>query len=134
MSGGGSSEAVQPAGAPAPIGPYAPARKGALSGRWVVTSGQIGLDPGTGKLVPGGIGPETEQTLRNLRAILDAAGSGLASVVKTTVYLADMADFAAMNERYASAFGDHKPARTTVAVAGLPLGGRVEIEAWAFER
>jgi 2-iminobutanoate/2-iminopropanoate deaminase len=134
MSGGGSSEPVQAAGAPAPIGPYVPARKGALSGRWVVTSGQIGLDPATGKLVPGGIGPEAEQTLRNLRAILEAGGSGLGSVVKTTVYLADMSEFAAMNEQYARAFGDHKPARTTIAVAGLPLGGRVEIEAWAFER
>jgi 2-iminobutanoate/2-iminopropanoate deaminase len=133
MSGRASSVPVLGAGAPAPIGPYVPGRAGALSGRWIVTSGQIGLDPATGSLVSGGIVPETERTFENLRAILDAAGTRLGSVVKTTVFLADMADFAAMNGVYARCFGEHKPARTTVAVKDLPLGARVEIEAWAIE-
>jgi len=133
MSGRASSEPVLAEGAPAPIGPYVPGRTGALSGRWVVTSGQIGLDPTTGAIVGGGIAAETEQVIQNLRAILVAGGSDLTSVVKTTVYLADMADFSSMNEVYARRFGGHKPARTTIAVKGLPLGCRVEIEAWAFE-
>jgi 2-iminobutanoate/2-iminopropanoate deaminase len=111
-----------------------PGRTGALAGRWVVTSGQIGLDPATAALVAGGIAAETDRVFRNLQAILQAGGSGLGSVVKTTVYLIDMADFAAMNEVYARWLGDHKPSRTTIAVVALPLGGRVEIEAWAFER
>jgi 2-iminobutanoate/2-iminopropanoate deaminase len=133
MSAKGSSEPLAAAGAPAPVGPYAPGRTGSLSGRWVVTSGQIGLDPATGAIVPGGIPSETDRVLQNLRAILEAGGSGLGSVVKTTVYLIDMADFGAMNQVYARWFGEHKPSRTTIAVTALPLGARVEIEAWAFE-
>ena len=118
--------------APAAIGPYVQGRQGALAGRWVVTSGQVGLDPATKAIVPGGIAAETERVLRNLEAVLRAGGSSLAGVVKTTVFLVDMAEFAAMNEIYARHFPDPKPARTTVAVQGLPLGARVEIEAWAL--
>jgi 2-iminobutanoate/2-iminopropanoate deaminase len=132
MSGRPSSEALTAPGAPAPIGPYAPGRTGSLAGRWIVTSGQTGIDPSTGKLVDGGIGPQTERVLENLRAVLRAGGAELPDVVKTTVFLYDMGDFAAMNEIYARWFGDHKPARTTVAAKGLPLQCLVEIEAWAI--
>ena len=123
---------VRTPGAPGAIGPYSQGRKGSLSGRWVVTSGQIGLDPATAKLVAGGVAAETERALQNLEAILTSAAAALGDVVKTTVYLADMADFQAMNEVYARYFPDTKPARTTVAARGLPLDARVEIEAWAL--
>jgi 2-iminobutanoate/2-iminopropanoate deaminase len=132
MSGRPSSEPLSVPGAPAPIGPYAPGRAGTLAGRWVVTSGQTGIDPATGSLVEGGIAAQTDRVLENVRAVLRAGGADLADVVKTTVFLSDMSDFAAMNEVYARRFGDHKPARTTVAVKGLPLDCLVEIEAWAF--
>jgi 2-iminobutanoate/2-iminopropanoate deaminase len=98
----------------------------------VVTSGQIGLDPASGALVPGGIAAETERAIDNLEAILRSADATLADVVKTTVYLAGMDEFAAMNEVYARRFPDPKPARTTVAARELPRSSRVEIEAWAF--
>jgi endoribonuclease L-PSP, putative len=94
----------------------------------VYTAGQIALDPATGDIVAGGVTEQTERVFANLRAILEAAGTGLASVVKTTVYLTDMNDFKAMNDIYARAFGDHRPARSTVAVAALPRGVRVEID------
>jgi 2-iminobutanoate/2-iminopropanoate deaminase len=123
---------IRTAEAPAAIGPYSQGRAGALTGRWVVTSGQVGIDPATKALVPGGVVTETERAFRNLEAVLDAGGASLAAVVKTTVFLADMADFAAMNEVYARYFPGEKPARTTIAVRDLPLGARVEIEAWAF--
>jgi 2-iminobutanoate/2-iminopropanoate deaminase len=87
------------------------------------------LDPATGELAQGGIPEQTARALANVRAILEAAGSGMASVVKTTVFLTDMADFAEMNVAYADAFGQHRPARSTVAVKALPRGARVEIEA-----
>ena len=131
MSGRPTSEPVVVAEGPAPIGPYAPGRTVPSGGRWVVTSGQTGIDPATSKLVEGGIVSQTERVLRNVRAVLQAGGADLADIVKTTVFLHDMADFAAMNEVYARVFGDHKPARTTVAVKGLPLNCLVEIEAWA---
>ena len=118
--------------APAAIGPYAQGRAGPLSGRWLVSSGQVGLLPATGALVPGGVGAETERALRNLEAVLKAGDAGFGDVVKTTVFLADMADFATMNEVYARFFPDPKPARSTVAVRGLPKDARVEIEVWAF--
>jgi 2-iminobutanoate/2-iminopropanoate deaminase len=118
--------------APAAIGPYSQGRTGSLSGRWIVSSGQVGLDPGTGKLVSGGVGPETERALQNLKAVLREANAGLGDVVKTTVFLADMADFGAMNEVYGRFFPDPKPARSTIAVKGLPRDARVEIEVWAF--
>jgi len=118
--------------APAAIGPYAQGRTGPLTGRWLVSSGQVGLDPASGSLVPGGIGPETERALRNLEAVLKAGNATFQDVVKTTVFLADMADFAAMNEIYGRFFPDPKPARSTVAVKTLPRDARVEIEVWAF--
>ena len=124
-------QVVSTDGAPQAIGPYS---QGIVAHGFVFTAGQIALDPASGEVVPGGIAEQTARVLENLRAILTAAGSGLDRVVKTTVFLADMADFAAMNEVYARAFADHKPARSTVAAAGLPRGVRVEIEAVAEVR
>ncbi len=112
--------------APRAIGPYSQAQ---VSGGFVFTAGQIALDPATGEVVPGGVAEQTDRVLHSLGAILRAAGSDLTRVVKTTVFLVDMADFAAMNEVYAKHFGEHRPARSTVAVSGLPRGVRVEIEA-----
>jgi 2-iminobutanoate/2-iminopropanoate deaminase len=127
---------VQVNDAPAAVRPYSQARIVRLKSgeRLVYTAGQVGLDPATGTLVAGGVREQTEQVLRNLAAVLRGADMTLADVVKTTVFLADMADFAAMNEVYARAFADHKPARSTVAAAGLPRGVRVEIEAVATVR
>jgi len=116
---------VETPDAPKAIGPYSQA---VMLGDLVFTAGQIALDPGTMEVVPGGVGEQTERVLANLRAVLRAAGTDLDRVLKTTVFLADMADFGAMNEVYARAFGDHRPARSTVAAAGLPRGVRVEIE------
>lgn len=109
-----------------PVGPYSPVVR---AGEWVVTSGQIGLRDGA--IVDGGVRAQTVQALANLAALLEGAGASMTSVVKTTVFLTDMADFAAMNEEYAAAFADHRPARSTVGVAALPLGAVVEVEAWA---
>ena len=114
--------------APRAIGPYSQATR---AHGFLFTAGQVGFDPATGELVDGDISDQTERVLSNLRAILEAERLDLSSVVKTTVYLVDMADFAAMNTVYAKAFGDHHPARSTVAVAALPRGARVEIDAVA---
>ena len=95
-------------------------------------SGQIPIDPATGEFVAGGIAEQTEQVMRNVSAILEAAGGGLQQVVKTTVFLADMDDFTAMNEVYGRFFGDHPPARATVQAARLPRDARIEIEAIAI--
>jgi 2-iminobutanoate/2-iminopropanoate deaminase len=114
--------------APRAIGPYSQAVR---ANGLLFTAGQVGFDPGTGELVDGGITEQTERVLANIRAILEAERLDLGSVVKTTVFLVDMADFTAMNAAYADAFGDHRPARSTVAVAALPRGARVEIEAVA---
>jgi 2-iminobutanoate/2-iminopropanoate deaminase len=111
--------------APQAIGPYS---QGTIHGDLVFSAGQVALDPATGVLVEGDVRAQTTQVMANLSAVLAQAGSSLSHVIKTTVFLTDMADFQAMNEVYAEAFGDHKPARSTVAVAGLPLGARVEIE------
>lgn len=111
--------------APKAIGPYSQA---VIAGGLVYTAGQIALDPQTMEVVPGGVAEQTARVLENLKAVLAAAGSGLDRVVKTTVFLADMADFGAMNEVYGRAFGEHRPARSTVAAAGLPRNVRVEIE------
>jgi 2-iminobutanoate/2-iminopropanoate deaminase len=114
--------------APAAIGPYSQA---VSSGGFLFCSGQIPLDPATGKMVEGGIEAQTERVLKNLEAVLSAGGSTLASVVKTTVYLTDLADFPAMNAVYGKFFGQAPPARATVQVAKLPAGARVEIDAVA---
>lgn len=114
--------------APKAIGPYSQA---VVTDGMIFTAGQIALDPKTGEVVGRTAAEQTEQVLKNLAAILAAAGAGLGEVVKTTVYLADMADFPAMNEVYARHFGNHKPARSTVQAAGLPKGVRVEIDAIA---
>ena len=111
--------------APAALGPYSAAIK---VGELIFTSGQIPADPATGELAPGGIAQQTEQSLKNLSAVLEAAGSGLDQVIKTTCFLTDMADFAAFNAAYGKYFSDHKPARSTVAVKALPKGALVEIE------
>jgi 2-iminobutanoate/2-iminopropanoate deaminase len=120
---------IQTDGAPAAIGPYSQAT---VAHPFVFTAGQIPLDPATGDLVPGGIEPQTEQVFRNLRAILEAAGSSLSGVLKTTVFLRDMNDFAAMNGVYARHFGEHRPARSTVQAARLPKDALVEIECIAL--
>ena len=114
--------------APRAIGPYSQATR---ANGLLFTAGQVGFDPTTGELVDGGISEQTERVLANIRAILEAERLDLSTVVKTTVYLVDMADFAAMNTVYAKVFGDHRPARSTVAVAALPRGARVEIDAVA---
>ena len=115
---------VSTPGAPRAIGPYS---QGIKANGFLFTAGQVGFDPESGELVDGGIAEQTLRVLQNLRAILRAGGSDLSAVVKTTVFLVDMADFALMNEVYAEIFGDHRPARSTVAVASLPRGARVEI-------
>jgi len=117
--------AVSTPDAPKAIGPYSQAID---DGAMIFTAGQVALDPATMELVEGGVAEQSERVFANLRAVLAAAGSGLGKVVKTTVYLVDMADFGAMNEVYAKHFGEHRPARSTVAVAGLPKGARVEID------
>jgi 2-iminobutanoate/2-iminopropanoate deaminase len=116
---------IDTADAPRAIGPYSQAI--AINGL-LFTAGQIALDPATMDVVAGGVAEQTDRVMRNLQAVLVAAGSDLTRVVKTTVFLQDMAEFAAMNEVYARHFGTHRPARSTVAVAGLPRGVRVEIE------
>ena len=116
---------VAASGAPKAIGPYSQAVR---ANGFLFTAGQVALDPRTGELVAGGIAEQTTRAMENLKAILAAGGTDFSQVVKTTVFLVDMADFTAMNEVYARAFGDHRPARSTVAVAGLPRGARVEIE------
>lgn len=110
-----------------PLGPYTPVVR---SGEWIVVSGQLGVADGA--LVDGGVGPQTTQLLKNMADLLASQGASLADVVKTTVFLTNMDDFPAMNEAYVPAFGDHRPARSSIGVAALPLAGAVvEIEAWA---
>jgi 2-iminobutanoate/2-iminopropanoate deaminase len=115
--------------APKAIGPYSVAIR---TGDLVFASGQLGLDPASGNLVPGGVEPETRQALTNLQNVLAAAGSGLEGVVKTIVYLRDIADFPKMNAVYAEFFRENPPARSTVQVAAVPKGGAIEIEATAI--
>ncbi|MBK8315916.1 MAG: RidA family protein [Acidobacteria bacterium] len=122
-------ETIQTDLAPKAIGPYSQAIK---AGGLVFTSGQIPLDPSTMKVVEGDIQKQTELVLNNLKAVLEAAGTSIDRVVKTTVFLADMNDFAAMNEVYASFFSSNKPARSTVQAARLPRDVSVEIEAIAL--
>ncbi len=122
-------EIIQTEHAPRAIGPYSQAVK---SNGMVFASGQIPIDPQTGQFVPGGIEEQTEQVLKNLASVLDAAGSGLDRVVKTTVFLVDMQEFGAMNEVYGRFFKEEPPARATVQAARLPRDARVEIEAIAL--
>lgn len=114
--------------APAAIGPYSQAM---VSDGWIYASGQIPLDPDSGQLLDGGVAEQTRLVMRNLTAVLEAAGGALDTVVKTTVFLSDMANFGAMNEVYGEFFGDHRPARACVEAAALPRGVDVEIEAVA---
>jgi len=116
--------------APAAIGPYS---VGISTGTLVFTAGQIGLDPKTGLMVEGGVEAEARQALTNLKAILEAAGSGLEKVVKTTVFLKDMADFARVNAIYAEFFVENPPARSAVAVAALPKNALLEVESIALQ-
>jgi 2-iminobutanoate/2-iminopropanoate deaminase len=120
-------QAISTGGAPGAIGPYSQAIR---SGDMVFCSGQLGLDPISGELADG-VEAQAERALRNLQSVLDAAGLGFDDVVKTTIFLADMADFAAVNAVYGTFMADPPPARSTVQVAALPKGGRVEIEAIA---
>lgn len=122
---------IEAPGAPKAVGPYSHA---VVAGDLVYCSGQVPLDPATGELVSGDIAAQTDRIFDNLTAVLAAAGSGLERVVKTTVFLVDIADFAAMNEAYAKRFADHRPARSTIGVAALPRGARVEIECIATRR
>lgn len=115
--------------APAAIGPYSQA---VLTKGTLYASGQLGIDPKTGDIVAGGVAEETKQVFRNIEAILKAAGMTKSNIVKTTCYLSDMADFAAMNEVYQTQFDGAFPARTTIAVKGLPKNGLVEIEILAL--
>ncbi len=110
-----------------PVGPYTPVVR---AGEWLVTSGQIGVRDG--KLVSGGVRAQLAQALENLGWLLDGEGATLTDVVKTTVFLRHLSDYAAMNETYVAAFGDHRPARSAVGVSELPLDALVEIEAWAW--
>lgn len=122
-------EIVSTEKAPGAIGPYSQAVK---SGGMLFCSGQIPIDPATGEFVEGGVAEQTEQVFKNLIAVLEAGGANLESVVKTTVFLADMNEFAAMNEVYGRYFDSNKPARATVQAARLPRDARVEIECIAI--
>jgi 2-iminobutanoate/2-iminopropanoate deaminase len=122
-------EKIFTAGAPAPIGPY---NQAVRVGDFVFCSGQIALDPATGEVVTGDVAAQTRQVMKNIEAVLEAASTTFASVVKTTIFLIDMADFAAVNAVYGEYFTEIAPARSTVAVAGLPRGVRVEIEVVAL--
>jgi len=124
-------QVISAAGAPAPVGPYSVAIG---TETLVFCSAQAGLDPATGRLVPGGIEAETAQALRNLRTVLAAAGLGFSDVVKSNLYLVDMADFPRVNAVYGDVMGDDPPARTTVGVASLPIGASIEIEMVAANR
>lgn len=124
-----SRKIIQTDTAPKAIGPYSQAVR---AGDLVYLSGQTPIDPATGKLVVGGISEQTLRAFQNLKAVLEAGGLGMQDVIKVNVYLTDMADFAEMNTAYQEQFSAPFPARTTVAVAGLPLGARVEIEMVAY--
>jgi len=126
-----SRRAIETSGAPRPVGPYSQA---VAVGDLVFTAGQLGLDPATGQLVAGGAAAEAGRIMENLVAVLKAAGLGFEDVVKTTIFLTDLADFKAVNEVYARYAGAPPPARSTVQVSGLALGARVEIEAIAVRR
>ncbi|HEY8298006.1 MAG TPA: RidA family protein [Candidatus Baltobacteraceae bacterium] len=119
------AEPIRSEAAPAPIGPYSQA---VLAGNELFCSGQVALDPNTGELLDGDAAAQTKRALENLGAVLAAAGMHFGNVVKTTIFLIDMNDFAAVNDVYATFFSEAKPARSTIAVAALPRGARVEID------
>ncbi len=121
-----TTQRIQTDRAPAAIGPYS---QGIVAGGFLFTAGQIAIDPVTGDIVPGDVVAQTERVLANLNAILQASGAGWGDIVKTTVFLHDMADFPRMNEVYAKTLGDARPARSTVQVSALPRGVLVEIDA-----
>ena len=112
----------------APIGPYTPIVR---AGDWLVCSGQLGLLDGA--LVDSGVAAQARQAIANLKSLLEGEGAALTSIVKTTVFLTHISDFQLVNEAYAESFGDHRPARSAFAVSALPMGGLVEIEAWAYD-
>ena len=122
-------EPVPAPSAPAPAGPYSPVVR---AGDWLVLAGQIGLDPASRTLVGGGVAAQARQALSNLSGVLRDCGASWADVAKVTVFITDAASFATVNDAYTEAIGDHRPARSTVVVAGLPGGALVEIEAWAY--
>lgn len=115
--------------APAVAGPYSPAVR---AGDWIMLAGQVPLDPATGTLVAGDAAAQAQQVIDNIIVVLTDCGAQLTDVAKTTVFVTDLGDFGAVNEVYAAAFGDHRPARSTVQVAALPVGAKVEIEAWVY--
>ena len=123
-------EVVIPEGSAKPLAPYSPAI--VVGGHLVYTSGQVGIDPEIGKLVEGGVAAQAKQVMENLKVLLEAAGAGFDTVIKTTVFLADMNDYGVVNEIYGEYFGDEPPARSAVQVTGLPIGALVEIEAIAL--
>ncbi len=110
-----------------PVGPYSPIVR---AGDWLIVSGQLGIVDG--QLVNGGVGAQVHVAIENLHALLKSEGAALSNVVKNTVFLCDMDDFAEMNEAYLIGFGDHRPARSSIGVAALPFGATVEIESWAY--
>ena len=122
-------EIVPTPSAPPAAGPYSPAVR---AGDWLTLAGQVGLDPATGAFVAGGVEEQARQVLANIAAILRDCGAALSDVAKTTVFVTDISQFATVNRVYADAFGDHRPARSTVQVAALPGGAQVEIEVWAY--
>ena len=124
-------ETIKTSNAPAAIGPYSQGIK-ISAGKMVFTAGQIPLDPATGRLIEGDIASQTRRALDNVKAILAASGAGLQNVVKTTVFMADLGEFAAMNEVYGEYFSANPPARSTIEVKALPRGAKVEIEAIAI--
>ena len=124
-----SVEPVSTPSAPAVAGPYSPAVR---AGDWLVLAGQVGLDPASGKMVDGGVEAQARRVLANIAAVLADCGASLADVAKATVFVTDLGQFATVNAVYAEAFGDHKPARSTIEVAALPAGALVEIEVWAY--
>jgi 2-iminobutanoate/2-iminopropanoate deaminase len=122
-------EPVPTPSAPAAAGPYSPAVR---AGDWLLLAGQVGLDPASGNMVDGGVEAQARRALANVAAVLADCGASLADVAKTTVFVTDIGEFSTVNAVYADAFGDHKPARSTVQVAALPAGALVEIEVWAY--
>ena len=123
-------EPVPTPNAPPVAGPYSAAVR---AGDWLVLAGQVGFDPAAGKLVDGGAGAEARQVFAHIVAVLADCGASLADVAKATVFVTDLADFGVVNEAFGEAFGGHRPARSTVQVAALPLGATVEIEVWAYQ-